>query len=207
MGLWSKQSSSLIIGIANPAFMGIAFNATSTAESRPKQINWTKNSYEPYPLARISDDANRYPKATPSTKIVNHHCKIDHLGRGVFGTHWFVSAAQSNSSPVWHFKTAGDPAKGVVLMIDTFANIGWGQWFRCIMAFVEIGSAKLLWVPRGRRLGAALLAATIGCAALFYLSLLESSVIPAFVLGVLCAFVMYFYRAQLADLTARVAPK
>ena len=76
-------------------------------------FTWEEFSYQPYPLARISEDVARYPQAVPQTLKVSQHGEVEHLGMGVFGTHWFVDA----DGPVWHFVTAGDPSDDVVLMI------------------------------------------------------------------------------------------
>ncbi|MEL6167468.1 MAG: alpha/beta hydrolase [Pseudomonadota bacterium] len=93
----------------------------AVAESAVEQSTWTEFSYEPYPLARISEDADRYPAATPQSLFVSQHGEIEHLGNAVFGTHWFVEA----DGPVWHFVTAGDPADDVVLMVHGWPDTWW----------------------------------------------------------------------------------
>lgn len=87
------------------------------------EADWVEFSYEPYPLARISEDAGRYPEATPASKRVSRHGEIEHLGHGVFGTHWFVAAG----GPVWHFVTAGDPANEAVVMIHGYPDTWWAN--------------------------------------------------------------------------------
>ncbi|MEM9709862.1 MAG: alpha/beta hydrolase [Pseudomonadota bacterium] len=84
---------------------------------------WEEFSYEPYPLARIAEDATRYPEATPKTLKVSQHGEVEHLGFGVFGTHWFVEA----DGPVWHFVTAGDPSAEVVLMVHGYPDTWWAN--------------------------------------------------------------------------------
>ncbi|MEM9428569.1 MAG: alpha/beta hydrolase [Pseudomonadota bacterium] len=96
-------------------------SAQATAET--EQMTWTKFSYEPYPLARLSDDAERYPAATPESLFVSQHGEIEHLGNGVFGTHWFVDA----DGPVWHFVTAGDPSDNVVLLVHGYPDTWWAN--------------------------------------------------------------------------------
>ena len=93
---------------------------------------------------------------------------------------------------------------GVEMMVETFNTIGWGQWFRYVTAFVELGSAALLWVPGLQVLGASLLGATMACAVLFHLFVLGPSAMPAFGLGVLCAGVIYMHRDQMTPRFARV---
>lgn len=96
---------------------------------------------------------------------------------------------------------------GVEMMVETFVKTGWGQWFRYVTAFVEIGSALLLWIPGAQLLGAALLTATMGCAVLFHVLVLGPSALPALLLGALCATLIYVHRAQFPDLLARISPK
>lgn len=95
---------------------------------------------------------------------------------------------------------------GVEMMVETFVKIGWGQWFRYVTAFVEISSAILLWIPGGQLMAATLLAATMACAALFHVLVLGPSALPALVLGILCAALIYVHRAQRPDLLARISP-
>lgn len=84
---------------------------------------WEEFTYEPYPLARISEDADRYPAAVPQTLTVSQHGEIEYLGGAVFGTHWFVDA----DGPVWHFVTAGDPSDEVVLMVHGWPDTWWAN--------------------------------------------------------------------------------
>ncbi|MEM9643276.1 MAG: alpha/beta hydrolase [Pseudomonadota bacterium] len=99
-----------------------ALAAPVVADTDADLSSWTEFSYEPYPLARISEEADRYPAATPASKFVSQHGEIEHLDRGVFGTHWFVDA----DGPVWHFVTAGDPSNEVVLFVHGYPDTWWG---------------------------------------------------------------------------------
>ncbi|MEM9854372.1 MAG: DoxX family protein [Pseudomonadota bacterium] len=87
---------------------------------------------------------------------------------------------------------------GDASMVQTFETIGWGQWFRYVAGIVEIGSVILLWVPRLQWVGAGLLVCTMGCAILFHIFVLGPTFVPALVLGILCAIVLYFHRPQAA---------
>lgn len=113
------------------ATTGFLLASPMLADSALEQSTWTEFSYEPYPLAQISEDANRYPAATPASVVVSQHGEIEHLGGAVFGTHWFVEA----DGPVWHFVTAGDPEDEVVLMVHGWPDTWWS--FSEVMALLS----------------------------------------------------------------------
>jgi hypothetical protein len=92
---------------------------------------------------------------------------------------------------------AGAKLSGVEMMVVTFDTIGLGQWFRYLTGIVEIVGAVLLWVPNRQVVGSALLGATMVGAVLAHLLILGPSVVPAIVLGLLAAAVLYIYRAQI----------
>ena len=92
---------------------------------------------------------------------------------------------------------------GVAIMVETFEAIGWGQWFRYVTAFVEIGAAALLWVPGMQVVGAGLLCTTMICGALFHVFVIGPSAVPALVLAALCAIVVALNRAQLRAIASR----
>jgi len=92
---------------------------------------------------------------------------------------------------------------GAEMMAETFATIGWGQWFRYVTAFVEIGCAALLWAPGFQVLGAGLLLITMICAALIHVLILGPSALPALILGFLYLALVYLYREQLSVLLSR----
>ena len=100
-----------------------AAGLTIAVPSYSDETGWEEFSYEPYPLARISEEVDRYPEATPKSLKVSQHGEIEHLGSGVFGTHWFVDA----DGPVWHFVTAGDPSDEVVLMVHGYPDTWWAN--------------------------------------------------------------------------------
>jgi len=83
---------------------------------------------------------------------------------------------------------------GNVDMIAVFETIGWGQWFRYVAGIVEIGAVALLWAPGLQWIGAGLLVCTMGCAILFHIFVLGPSFVPALVLGILSAVVLYAHR-------------
>lgn len=112
-------SKGLPTRIAVTIFLVFCLSSPTVADD----ISWEEFSYEPYPLARLSDDAGRYPEAVPQTLKVSQHGELEHLGMGVFGTHWFVDA----DGPVWHFVTAGDPSNEVVLMVHGYPDTWWAN--------------------------------------------------------------------------------
>ena len=90
----------------------------------------------------------------------------------------------------------GAKLMGVEMMVQTFDAIGWGQWFRYVTGVIEVGAGVLLWIKGREAIGAFLLTATMVCAVLFHLLVLGPSFVPALVLGVLSAFVLWQHRGQ-----------
>ena len=86
---------------------------------------------------------------------------------------------------------------GAEMMVETFDKIGFGQWFRYVTGIIEVGSAALLFVPGRQAYGAGLLLCTMIGAVLAHLVILGPSAMPALILGVLCAVVLYAHREQL----------
>ena len=91
----------------------------------------------------------------------------------------------------------GAKLMGVEMMVQTFEAIGWGQWFRYVTGIIEVGAAVLLWIKGREAIGAGLLVATMAAAILFHLLVLGPSFVPALVLGVLAAFVLWQHKGQL----------
>ncbi|MEM9387284.1 MAG: alpha/beta hydrolase [Pseudomonadota bacterium] len=97
---------------------GVVAALTATISVANENYTWTEFSYEPYPFPVYAEDLDRYPAATPPAGTVNRHGEIEHIGEGVFATHWFVDA----DGPVWHFVTAGDPSKDVILFVHGYPD-------------------------------------------------------------------------------------
>src|ERR1700679_313429 len=74
-------------------------------------------------------------------------------------------------------KLAGAPA-----MVEMFAKLGAGQWFRYLTGALEVIGAVALLVPRAAFYGAVLLAAVMIGAIVTHLAVLGGSPIPALVL-------------------------
>ena len=92
---------------------------------------------------------------------------------------------------------AGAKLAGVDMMVETYETIGVGQWFRYLTGIVEIAGAALLWLPNRQVVGAAVLGATMVGAVLAHMLVLGPSAVPAMVLGLISAAVLYIYRAQI----------
>lgn len=91
----------------------------------------------------------------------------------------------------------GAKLAGVEMMVATYEQIGVGQWFRYLTGIVEVAGAVLLWLPRRQVVGAGVLGATMVGAVLAHWLLLGPSAVPAIVLGLICAAVLYIHREQI----------
>ncbi len=93
---------------------------------------------------------------------------------------------------------------GVPFMVDLFAQIGIGQWFRVVTGVVEVVGDVALLFPGLASIGALWLGGTMVGAVATHLFVLHTSPVPAIVLGVLNALVVYLRRDELAALLHRV---
>lgn len=66
-------------------------------------------------------DKVRYPATTPPPNTANLHGEIEILEDGTPATHWYAEAA----GVIWHFVTAGNPAKRPVLMLHGLPESWW----------------------------------------------------------------------------------
>ena len=98
----------------------------------------------------------------------------------------------------------GSKLAGVEMMVMTFDQIGWGQGFRYLTGAIEVIGVALLWLPRRQVVGAAVLGATMVGGVLTHWFILGPSAVPAIVLGLLCAAVLYIYRTQTPEVLGRV---
>ncbi len=92
----------------------------------------------------------------------------------------------------------------VPFMADLFAQIGIGQWFRVVTGVVEVVGAVALLFPGLASIGALWLGGTMVGAVATHLFVLHTSPVPAIVLGVLNALVVYLRRDELVALLHRV---
>jgi uncharacterized membrane protein YphA (DoxX/SURF4 family) len=87
---------------------------------------------------------------------------------------------------------------GAAYMVQLFDQIGVGQWFRYATGLVEVIGALALVVPGLASLGALWLGGTMVFAVLTHLVVLHTNPVPAIVLGVLNALIVYLRRGELA---------
>jgi uncharacterized membrane protein YphA (DoxX/SURF4 family) len=83
---------------------------------------------------------------------------------------------------------------GMPQQVVTFDAIGFGQWFRSFIGVVELLGAVLMLVPRTGFFGGLWLGGTMVGAVATHLLLIGGSPVPAFILGLLCALVVYQLR-------------
>ena len=83
-------------------------------------------------------------------------------------------------------KLSGQPE-----MVEQFAKIGIGQWFRYVTGGIEVVSAILLLIPRLTPVGAALLSCTMVGAVFTHLTLIGGSPGPALVLLCFAAIILW----------------
>jgi uncharacterized membrane protein YphA (DoxX/SURF4 family) len=88
----------------------------------------------------------------------------------------------------------GSKLAAVPAMVDMFAKLGAGQWFRYLTGALEVIGAVLLLVPRAAFYGAALLALVMVGAIVIHLAVLGGSPIPALVLLVVVGTVAWLRR-------------
>lgn len=93
---------------------------------------------------------------------------------------------------------------GVPFMVDLFKQIGLGQWFRILTGLVEVAGAIALLVPGLASLGALWLGGTMVGAVVTHVFILHTGPVPAIVLGLLNAVVVYLRRDELAALLERI---
>jgi putative oxidoreductase len=91
---------------------------------------------------------------------------------------------------------------GVPFMVQLFAQIGIGQWFRIVTGVVEIIGAFALVYPGLASIGGLWLGGTMIGAVATHLFILHSSPLPAVVLGTLNAVIVYLRRDELVALAA-----
>jgi uncharacterized membrane protein YphA (DoxX/SURF4 family) len=100
--------------------------------------------------------------------------------------------------------TAAAVAKlaGAPMLVETFEQIGIGQWFRYVTALVELSGVVALLLPGFALVGAVWLGITMFFASLTHVFILHNNPAPAVVLLVLCAIVAWLRRDQAAILRA-----
>lgn len=92
---------------------------------------------------------------------------------------------------------------GIAMMVDVFETIGFGQWFRYLTGLIELAGAALLWMPNRQALGAAILGGTMVGAVLSHWFIIGPSAVPATVLGLISAAVLFLHRDQIPGIAGR----
>jgi putative oxidoreductase len=95
---------------------------------------------------------------------------------------------------------------GAAYMVQLFEQIGLGQWFRYATGVVEVVGALALIAPGLVWFGGLWLGGTMFFAVLTHVFVLHTSPVPAIVLGVLNALIVYLRRDELASF-ARILAK
>jgi uncharacterized membrane protein YphA (DoxX/SURF4 family) len=95
---------------------------------------------------------------------------------------------------------------GAAYMVQLFEQIGLGQWFRYGTVVVEVVGALALIAPGLVWFGGLWLGGTMFFAVLTHVFVLHTSPVPAIVLGVLNALIVYLRRDELASF-ARILAK
>ena len=97
----------------------------------------------------------------------------------------------------------GAKLAGVPMMVETFEAVGFGQWLRYFTGVVEVVGAALLWWPNRQVVGASVLGGTMVGAVLTHWFIIGPSALPAIVLGLLGAAVLYLHRDQISAYLGR----
>lgn len=99
--------------------------------------------------------------------------------------------------------SGGSKLMGVQQMVEAFDRIGLGQGFRYVTGLIEVTSGILLLVPGFAAFGAGLLVCTMIGAIVTHLFVIGGSPLPAIVLLVLAAIVLWLRRGDITRLTRR----
>ena len=89
---------------------------------------------------------------------------------------------------------------GAESMIQAFAQLGLGQWFRYLTGVLEVAGAVVLLTPKWSAFGALLLSCVMVGAIVSLLTRLTGSLAPASVLLVLLLFVIWGRQEQIKAL-------
>src|SRR5580692_12209122 len=95
-------------------------------------------------------------------------------------------------------KLSGQPT-----MVEMFAKISLGQWFRYLTGSIEVASAILLLVPKLTPVGAGLLVCTMSGAVITHLVKIGGSPVRAIVLGCFAAIILWGRFDSLKTLAGR----
>lgn len=120
-----------------------------------------------------NDTATRTTTTTPAVR----------RGRAAIIALWVTQVALA----VIFLFSGGSKLVGAPAMVNLFAAIGWGQWFRYVTGVIEVGAAIALMIPSAAPFGAILLVATMIGATAANLFLGQSPAAPIVLLLVAAA--------------------
>ena len=129
-----------------------------------------------------NDTATRTTTTTPAVR----------RGRAAIIALWVTQVALA----VIFLFSGGSKLVGAPAMVNLFAAIGWGQWFRYFTGAIEVGASIALMIPSAAPFGAILLVATMIGATAANLFLGQSPAAPI-VLLLVAAAVAWSRRNQL----------
>jgi putative oxidoreductase len=112
------------------------------------------------------------------------------LSKGLNITRWVLQGLAAAA----FLAAGGSKLAAVPAMVEMFAKIGAGQWFRYLTGALEVIGAVGLLVPRTAFYGAVLLAVVMAGAIVTHLAVLGGSPIPALVLLVIVGTVAWLRR-------------
>lgn len=92
---------------------------------------------------------------------------------------------------------------GVPMMVENFEHIGFGQWFRYLTGILEVIGAIVVLMPGLAAFGGVLLSCIMAGAIATHLLLIGGSAVPAIILLVLSAIVVFAHRDQIDSLFDR----
>jgi len=91
----------------------------------------------------------------------------------------------------------GSKLAGAPTMVEIFAKIGFGQWFRILTGLLEVAGAVGLFVPRWTVSAAALLAVVMVGAIGLHLTILGGNPAAPILLLILAALIIWLHRSKL----------
>ncbi len=90
--------------------------------------------------------------------------------------------------------------RGHPFLIEVFAKVGLGQWFRIFTGVVELGSAIGLLFPSIAGFAALLLVCTMACALIVDMLVVHINPVPGILLLIASSFILWCHRDSLFQL-------
>jgi putative oxidoreductase len=116
---------------------------------------------------------------------------------------WIVQGVVASA----FFAAGAAKLAGAAFMVQLFEQIGLGQWFRYATGLVEVAGALALIYPGLASIGGLWLGGTMAFGVLTHLFVLHTSPVPAIVLGLLNALIVFLRRDELVPLLRRIATR